>query len=438
MFEKISSFPFGAYIKNKSIQNFIFLVLIQASNMLISIISMPLLIQSIGVDQFGLVNLALSVIIFTNIAVGFGFNISGPREVAINQTDRKGLSKVVSQILFSRIFMAGVTALLLLVSAYGFNFFKEYKTILVFSIILLFSEATLPLWFFQGMEKMKLISITNVFSKLLFLFGIVLFIHSPEQSKWVNFILGVPALGLNLFLLLYIYYVMEIRFYWPKIKAIWFSLKDNVYLFLSNIVSHITVSGGLIILSFFGNDTTLGMFSLSEKIMMVLRILPTLIIQAVYPNASKLYQISQEKFIRFLFKTYVFGLGAALLLSLATFFSAEFIITILAKSRLEQSITYLKILSFIPFLASLNIINGIILFVLNQKELLFKASLLMCFYMIGMSSLLTYKFGAVGLCVALLSSELVIFIIYSFLIYLKNKQLVHAFFKLSFGSHHRP
>jgi PST family polysaccharide transporter len=68
MFEKINLLiPFGNFIRNKSLQNFLFLVLIQSSTILISIISMPLLIQSIGVEQFGLVNLALAVIIIFNI-----------------------------------------------------------------------------------------------------------------------------------------------------------------------------------------------------------------------------------------------------------------------------------------------------------------------------------------------------------------------------------
>lgn len=436
MLEKLSSFPVGSYIRNKSIQNFIFLGLIQASNMLISIMSMPLLLRSIGVDQFGLVNLALSVIIFTNIIVGFGFNISAPREVAIFQDQTKKLSSIASQILFTRLALAAVTALSLWIAAYAFNFFKDYKEILMFSTVLLFSEAILPLWFFQGMEKMKLISVTNIFSKLLFLFGIVVFIQAPEHAKWVNFILGSSALLLNVFLLFYMRYAMDIHFFWPKVKAIWESLRDNVYLFLSNIAGHISVNGGLIILSFFGNETTLGMFSLAEKITMVLRMFPSLIIQAIYPNASKLYHTDQDAFVRFVSKTYLIGVGLALMVSVLTFFSSGFIVELLAKNRLEESITYLKILAFIPFLASLNIINGIILFVANQKELLFKASWLMCAYMVLVASLLTAKFGGIGLCFALLSSEIIILIVYSYLIYTRNQSLVHAFAQRIFRRDH--
>ena len=130
---------------------------------------MPLLIQSIGLDQFGLVNLSLSVIILLNIMVGFGYNLSAPKDVAVNQQDKLALSHLVSNVFSGKILLAFLATLFILIGVYGLNLFKEYQVILLFSCLLLFSEATLPLWFFHGMEKMKLISITNIFSKLLFL-----------------------------------------------------------------------------------------------------------------------------------------------------------------------------------------------------------------------------------------------------------------------------
>ncbi|MFD2203705.1 oligosaccharide flippase family protein [Shivajiella indica] len=436
MLDKIFSYQFGNLIKNKSIQNFIFLGFIQSSNILISLVSMPLLIQAIGVDQFGLVNLALSVIILLNILVGFGYNLSGPREVAINQKNKENLSHLVSNIIFSKVTLAFFAAALILVAVFAFNLFREYQIILVYSILLLFSEATLPLWFFQGMEKMKMISMANVFSKLLYLLGIVMFIHQPEQAKWVNFILGGAGLFINLFVLVYIHYELEILFYKPKLRQIFRSLKENILLFLSNITSHISINGGLIILSFFANAETLGMFSLAERITMVLRLLPALIIQAVFPNASKKYLSDTAQFYRFLKKVYIWAVFLGLGLSLFTYFSASFIVQALAKSPLEESVSYLRVLAFVPLLASFNIPNVLILLVTDKKYLLFNSSWLMCLYMISVSLILTTKYGGIGLCFALLSTEVFIFIICTLLIFLKNKDLFHGFKRTLIGGHY--
>lgn len=428
MFEKISFLSFSNLIRNRSIQNFLFLAIIQSSNVLISIISMPLLIQSIGVDQFGLVNLALSVIILLNIVVGFGYNLSAPKDVAVNQKNKEALSHVVSNVFSGKVLLATICALGVFVAVFGLDLFKEYQMILAFSVLLLFSEATLPLWFFQGMEKMKLISIANIFSKLLFLMGIVLFIHSPEQSKWINFMLGAFGLSINLFLLVYIHEYLQIKFYRPDFSSIFNSLKSNVLFFFSNLASHISINGGLIILSFFSVAETLGMYSLAERVVMVLRLFPALIIQAVYPNSAKLYKDDASAFYRFLKNVYlrVLILGAAI--SLSTYFMAEWIIQILAKERLEESIVYLKILSAVPFMACLNVGNVVMLLVADLKNLLFKASWMMCLYMIVVSSILTSIFGGVGLCYAILSTELVVLVICLILIYRRNPALIRGFY----------
>ena len=428
MFEKLTLLPLSNFIRNKSIQNFLFLGIIQSSNVLISIISMPLLIQSIGVDQFGLVNLALSVIILLNILVGFGYNLSAPREVAVSQQDKESLSHLVSNVFSGKIILAAIATILILVGAFGFNLFQEYQLILVFSSLLLFSEATLPLWFFQGMEKMKLVSIANIFSKLLFLMGIVLFIHSPEQSQWVNFMLGFFGLCINLMLLFYIHVFMGIKFYQPELSAIVRSLKDNLLLFFSNLASHISINGGLIILSFFSVAETLGMYSLAERVVMVLRLFPALIIQAIFPNASKLYQADPVRFYKFLKNVYLRVLLAGIFISAGTHFAAPWIIKVLSRSDLQESVMYLKILAAVPFLACLNVGNVTLLLVADLKELLFKASWMMCVYMIIVSAILTYYFGGIGLCFGIISTEIIVFLICLVLLYRHEKNLVHGFY----------
>lgn len=428
MFEKLSLLPLGHIIKNKSIQNFFFMSVIQSSNILISLITMPLLIQNIGLDQFGLVNLSLSVIVLLNVLVVFGYNLSAPKDVALNQQDKTALSHLVSDVFSAKLLLASFATFLVVLGVFGFNLFKEYQVILLFSILLLFSEATLPIWFFQGMEKMKLISITNIFSKLLFLLGIVLFIHSPEDSKWVNFMMGFFGLSINLLLLFYIHTFLEIKFYRPQLSSIWESLQKNLILFLSGFASFISINGGLIILSFFSVAETLGMYSLAERVIMVLRLFPALIIQAIYPNTSKIYQKDKPAFFRFLKKVYIRVLIVGLFISVGTYFIAPWIIQILARKPLEESAGYLKILAFVPLLACLNVGNVILILVADLKNLLFKASWMMCVYMIGTASLLTSLYGGKGLCFAILSTEIVVFGICLVLLFRNNRKLFRGFY----------
>ncbi|MEX2593005.1 MAG: oligosaccharide flippase family protein [Anditalea sp.] len=436
MLEKLKSFNFFYLIRHKSLHNFIFLFIIQSSNVLISLISMPLLIQALGVDQFGLVNLALSVTFLANVGVSFGYNLSGPREIAINQENKSAMSAVASKVFFSKVLLALSACIIIMILVFGFDFFSEYQVILVFSLLLLFSEATASTWFFQGLEKMRMASVANVISKVLYLLALILFINQPDDAKWVNLLLGITALGVNLLLLSYIHHELEIKIFLPKMGEVILSWKENFTLFLSTIGSHISVHGGLIILSFFASASILGMYSMAERISMVLRMAPTLIAQAVYPNASKLYQYDIHLFYGFMKKIYWGALGISLFITLFVLIFAPGIIRIISRNEFESSIQFLRILSFVPFLASLNMANMIMILVADQKNTLLNTTWIMCCYMVIAASVLTYLFGGKGLAYSLLSMELIIFAVCSVLIRKKSPEIFNGFYRRAFGSHY--
>jgi len=398
---------------------------------------MPLLIQSIGVDQFGLVSLALSVILISNVFVGFGYNLSGPREVALNQKNKPALSEVISNIISSKLILAVIAGTCLLVAIFGFDLFPEYQVILIYSLLMLFSEATLPVWFFQGLEKMRLVSVANVFSKLLYLLGIVLFIKAPEDAKWVNFFFGGAALCVNLLVLAYVHFELNIRFYFSGIRKVVQSWKTNIYLFLSVMASHISVSGGLVILSFFASAQILGMYSLAERVSMVMRMLPSMIIGAVFPNASKLYVKDVNAFIRFLVKVYRLVFLAAIAITAVIFLLAPVIIKLLAREEMLKSVEFLRILAFVPLMATFNIGNMIMILVTEQKKILFNSSWIFCLYMLVTAITLTAWLGGVGLAYALVSTEIVIFITCSILIRKNNPILFDGFYRKLHGSYYR-
>lgn len=398
---------------------------------------MPLLIQRLGVDQFGLVNLSLSVALMANVWVTFGYNLSGPREVAINQKNAFQLSAVASKVFFSKALLAVFAALVITFLIFGLGFFKEYKEILFLSLVLLFSEAASSGWFFQGLERMKMASIANLFSKLIYLVALLLFITRPDDARWVNLFLGGTALGANLLLLLYIHYVLRIKLFFPKWNEIVLSIKENIALFFSGLASHFSVYGGLIVLSFFAGAAVLGMFSLAERISMVLRMVPTLITQAIYPHASKLYQDDLEAFYRFLRKSCWAALGFSSIITVLVFVFSPMIVDLLSGgSGLSASVGFLRILAFVPFLAAFNIPNMVLILVADQKGTLFQSTLVLAIYMISAATMLSYFFGGEGLAYALVSTELITFAVCSVLIYQKSPDVFNGFYRSAFGGHY--
>ncbi len=422
------------WLKHKSFQNFAFLAIIQTTNVLIALIAIPIVVKAVNIEQFGLINLSLSFITLLNVVVNYGYYLSGPREVAIHASNKNVLSDIFSKIVIGKLLIASFLFVSVLALVNFTPTFDRYGTILLFSTIILFSEALFPSWIAQGLERLQIIVIGNVISKLLYIFLLIVFINSPAESKLVNFFVGLSALGVNIILIIYITSSWNIKLKLVSFKNILHSLKTNFILLLSTIISQITVSSGVIILSFFSDNKELGLYSLAEKVMLIIRMLPVLISQAIYPKASKLYLENQVKFLNFLNKVWFISIFFGTALSITTYLASPIIIYFLSKEHLETSIQFLKILSFVPLLASLNIINIIVFLSADQKDMLFTSSWILCIFMVISSSLLTYYFGGLGLCYALVTTEIVVFFVCTLLNYLRNKNLVIQFYKSIFIS----
>jgi len=436
MLERIKQLSFFPLIRHKSIRNFFFLFLIQSSNILISLLAMPVLIRAIGVAEFGLVNLSFSVILLFNVLVSYGYNLSGPRDIALSEGNVPVMGERFSEIFWSKLALAITAFLSIGILAFFFGFFGDYRMILWWSTILLFAEATALIWFFQGRESLHWVSLANVFSKLVYLVLLMAYINGPSDSYLANFLLGLTALITNLGLLVYIHIGMGVQVVGPDIARIWNSWKKNILLFFSSLTSHIAVNGGVIILSFFASAQILGLYGMAERIGMVLRIAPTLITQAAYPRASVLYFQEPQKFYYFLKKVQWSSLLLTLLISLTVFALAPFIIGLMAGNVLEESVFFLRILAFLPFFAALNISNMLIILVLDQKKILFHSTWIFCLYMLVSAIFLAKVYGGTGLALALLSTELMAFISTSLLLYRQQAPTLIKYYHVLLHRHH--
>ncbi|WP_154852332.1 oligosaccharide flippase family protein [Cyclobacterium xiamenense] len=431
----IHRLPFFDLLRHKSIRNFGFLFLIQSSNILVSLLAMPVLIRAIGVAEFGLVNLSFSVILAFNVLVSYGYNLSGPRNIALGEADPEQVSKAFSEVIGSKCLLALIALAGIFVLGLGFGFFSDYWVILAWSTLLLLSEATTTVWFFQGKESLHWASLANVFAKLMYLGLILSLVEDPSQSYLANFFLGGTAFLTNIGLLLYIHFGLKIRFRWPRVGVIWQSWRDNLLLFFSGMTAHLAVNGGVIVLSFFATAQVLGLYGMAERVAMVLRIAPTLITQAAYPRASVLFYSDTAGFYAFIRKVQWASLLLGGGISVLVHVFAPMIIQLVAGRSHSEAVAILKILAFLPFFAGLNIGNMLIILVTDQKKILFHATWGFGLYMLGTSVLLTTFFGSPGLAVALLSTELVVYLLTTFLLWKNQPQILTNHYRALFNRH---
>jgi PST family polysaccharide transporter len=401
-------------------KNFFNLIINQGINIVIALFATRILFQRLGEAQFGLVNLALSVVLLLSITVSYGYHLNGPKRIALFRGECEKKQTLINEIIVIRIIIAIGMATILFCLTYFFGFFKTYATFLYYSLILLFSQALFPMFYFQGNDKIAWFSLVNILAKSGYLLLIVFFIKTPEDATSVNFFFGFTALIVYIIFWVIIYKKEKIKWVWVSIHNIKKRFVENFQFFISSIAGHISIHGGLIILASFVNNSNLGEFSLAQKIGLLMRMVPVFFTQAVLQKATILFEKDEIEFNSYVNRIFIIGLSVTFLMGLMVIILSKWIIFLLAGSYVVYSETILKILAFIPFLSMLNFNNMIKILVDEKKHLLTKATWITAIIMLILATFGSYYYGGYGLSIALVLTEIVSFIVYSALL-TKNK-----------------
>jgi PST family polysaccharide transporter len=402
------------------IKNFFNLIINQGINILIALLATRILFSTLGEAQYGLVNLALSVVLLSSITVSYGYHLNGPKRIALFRDESAKKETLINEIIVTRIIIAIGMAIILFCLTYFFGFFKSYAALLYYSLILLFSQALFPMFYFQGNDKIAWASLVNAFAKGAYLLLIVLFIKIPEDATYVNFLFGITALIVYIVTWIIIYKKEKIKWVWVSIHNIKKRFVENFQFFISSIAGHVSIHGGLIILSNFVNNSVLGEFALAQKIALLMRMVPVFFTQAILQKASILFKSDKAEFKRYVNRIFIIGLSITFAMGLIAVIFSKWIIFLLAGSQVLYSETILKILAFIPFMSMLNFNNMIKILVDEKKHLLTKATWLTAIVMLILATIGGYYYGGYGLSIALVITEIVSFIVHSVLL-TKNK-----------------
>ncbi|MBT6081610.1 MAG: oligosaccharide flippase family protein [Polaribacter sp.] len=406
--------------KGVFIKNFFNLIINQGVNIFVALLATRVLFSTLGEAQYGLVNLALSVVLLSSVTVRYGYHLNGPKRIALFRDELVKKQALINEIITTRTIIAVGMAIILFCMTYFFGFFKSYATLLYYSLVLLFGQALFPMFYFQGNDKISGVTLVNTFAKGAYLLLIILFIKTPKDGVYVNFLLGVTSIVVYFFFWISIYKKEKIKWVWSRVNNIKKRLIENFHFFISTIAGHVSIHGGLIILANFVNNTVLGEFALAEKVALLMRMVPVFFTQAILQKATIFFEKDKTQFNSYVNKIFIIGLSITFGMGLTAIILSKWIIFLLAGSHVIYSETILKILAFIPFLSMLNFKNMIKILVEEKKQLLTKATWITAIVMLILATIGSYYYGGYGLSVALVFTEILSFIVYSILL-VKNK-----------------
>lgn len=365
------------------LSNFVNLGSIQLSNALLLILIYPIITRIVGIEEFGFVMLANTFAGISSIAINFGTNQSGVRDIAINLENRTLLRKVFYSNLWLRFYIF-VIFVVFLWSLQWFNI--RYYSFILLATPIVVAELINPLFFFLGSENLKAFNFANLFSKFLTIVLVIIFIKGPNDSQWVNFIMGTSSTLIYAFLLGYAIFKNSLTPYLPSRQEMMQIGKENLYLTINNLSVHLQQSFIIFAIAKWGHPAILGAYTLCDKIIWSSRVIIISISNAIYPKATQLYQekaklweVYQLRMKKILF---LFFFSGSLFLCL---FSNQ-IIYIIAGETNHLASLLLKFMAFLPTLAALNSLNVLDLLIKNEIVYIFRIAL----FLILISSTLAF------------------------------------------------
>ena len=333
-------------------KNYVALLFIQGTNFILPLIIFPYLVRTLGSEKYGLVMVAQSVALFLTIIVDFGFNISATREVANLKNDKEKLSQFYWNVFSIKLVLIIITFLLLLGLIIYVDKFSVDPLIYLFSFGLVLGQAIFPTWFFQGIEKMQVITIVNVAAKLFFTISLFFVVLSPSDYQYVPIFNGLGFVISGLFG--FVFSLQYVKFIFPKLSQVKEIIENSSSLFFSNFAVSLYTSSNTLILGFFAGDSIAGVYASMDKLILAIKSLYSPFYQAIFPNLStKPYDEIRSYIDKMRIPIGFLGL----IISIIIFFGAKQILMLAFDDALIVGYSAVfQILGLISILSSLNML----------------------------------------------------------------------------------
>lgn len=277
---------------NTNLKNIISLFSIDFISKLISFAAVSYIARVLGAENFGLINIAIAVLGYAMIFGSSGLNIIGTKRIA---EKIKNYEAFTGNILLTKLFISLVVYVIAAVIGYIFISDEQSITLLLVYNLFLFPSAMLMEWFFQGHQKMDIISFGRIAGMLAYL----LFVISFVQDSGDTVLTGIGWFIGGLVNTLFLFYLFRRNKYSLKFNIKNFNLlplvKESFSLGIASLIAQFVVAFPIIYLGFFSTAIDAGIFSAAFRIIAFLLVIDRVFNVIFFPKIIKCFNETPER-----------------------------------------------------------------------------------------------------------------------------------------------
>lgn len=393
----------------------------QLVNMLTPFIIAPIIISVCGLNAWGQIGVATSVLNIICLLIDYGSQIQGVKYISLHNNDKNKIVEYIS-VVFQYKFLA---VLLLLLVYFPMIYFLplEGKSLYYWSSFFLIFQMLNPLWILQGLEKFKSINKIILISKLTYIVLVILLIKEKSDYKYCILLLSISNIivySISLYQLRKIYNFTFFRVDFYKVNKYIFS---EFPIFINTLSNSFLTNGPLILVNYLLGNTIAGIFKLIEMVITVFRSYLSVYFNVTFPRFCNLYsknKLDAQKFLKKIniLHTLFLCIGIIILKVLSIFY-LQFIHV---DDKILEFIHIISYLLFLPILMSLNIPFYQLALLFNYNKRIAYLSISCIFLLVVTMSLLANYFGLKGAVMSIYITEFWLMIGMVFIALYKNEK----------------
>lgn len=295
-------------------ENYVFMTVLQALNMCFYLLVYPFLIRVLGVDSYGLYVYAAAVVALFVTFVSFGYDLPAAKRIAENVGDKNAMSQILSEVTTSKLLLE-VFAMIVYFGL--FLLLPKMQANPILFVIVFFQTITnifFPQWYFQGVQRMRVVTYIQVAFKVLSLPFLFLFLHDAQDNWVYALIVTITAIAGGVVAWLIIVYKDGIKVRLVSLSAIQVSIRNALPFFLSNTTGVIKEQGVVLLIGQFLGMNDVAIYDLANKIILIPRTLFSKLNDALFPKMMAQQNESRRR--KILIGEIVIGLASIALIAI--------------------------------------------------------------------------------------------------------------------------
>jgi PST family polysaccharide transporter len=313
---------------------------------ILPLITLPWLARVLGPAELGVVVFVQSFSFLLGMLIEFGFQLSATRRIAAVRDDRRAMGETVAGVLGAKLALMGIALAVSVVVLLAVPAFRDDPRLLAFGLVMALLQGLLPIWFFTGVEQLRLMAGVDVVLRLLTAAAIIGLVREEGQGLRVLWIWTVGA-AVSVVILNGLMY-RRVPFLRPTPELRRIAFKEGWTLFVATAAVSLYTGGTVFMLGLVVSSTKLALFAAAERVVRAAVRATGPVSGAAYPRISRLLSEGRADRAQRLSSLVLVAVTAlALLASTLLFVLAPVVVDVLFGDDFHGSVEILRVLALL-------------------------------------------------------------------------------------------